>query len=115
MVLSSYEKEFTEQYSQYENQREIYLEAPSTALDTNVISLKDLVDFISHVADCYPTHTKDFPQDLILVLEAHHRDLEPDLREKIVGSLVLLRRKNIIDSPRSIFKIHFLGYLLMKN
>ncbi|KAL9634873.1 MAG: hypothetical protein Q9164_003821 [Protoblastenia rupestris] len=95
----SYEKEFEEQYSQYENQKEIFLQAPSTALDTSVVSLRDLIDFVSHVADCYPGQTRDFPRDLIEVLEAHHRELEADLREKIVGSLVLLRRKNIVDSP----------------
>ena len=32
------------------------------------------------------------------MLNAHHEELESDLREKIVGSLVLLRRKDIIDS-----------------
>ena len=32
------------------------------------------------------------------MLSVHHEKLEPDLREKIVGSLVLLRRKDIIDS-----------------
>ena len=32
------------------------------------------------------------------MLNAHHEELEPELREKIVGSLVLLRRKDIIDS-----------------
>ena len=32
------------------------------------------------------------------MLNAHHEELEPELREKIVGSLVLLRRKDIVDS-----------------
>ena len=32
------------------------------------------------------------------MLNAHHEELESELREKIVGSLVLLRRKDIIDS-----------------
>jgi protein SDA1 len=32
------------------------------------------------------------------ILNMHHEELEPELREKIVGSLVLLRRKDIIDS-----------------
>ena len=39
-----------------------------------------------------------FPQELIDILTLHHTVLEPELREKIVGSLVLLRKKNIIDS-----------------
>ena len=96
---SSYLKEFVEQYSQYENQREIFLQAPSTAVDSSIVSLRDLIDFISHVADCYPSRTAQFPGELIQVLQTHHHELESELREKIVSSLVLLRRKNIIDSP----------------
>jgi protein SDA1 len=57
-----------------------------------------LIDFVSHVADCYPTITKDFPRELIEILSLHHATLEPELREKIVGSLVLLRKKEVIDS-----------------
>jgi protein SDA1 len=57
-----------------------------------------LIDFVSHVADCYPTITKDFPHELIEILSLHHATLEPELREKIVGSLVLLRKKEVIDS-----------------
>lgn len=72
--------------------------APSSATDTGVISLRDLIDFISHVADCYPDITKEFPQQLIDMLLQHHLSLDPDLREKIVGSLVLLRKKELLDS-----------------
>lgn len=86
------------QYSQYESQREIFLRAPSSATDAGIVSLRDLIDFISHVADCYPDITKSFPDELSQVLTVHHKSLESELREKIVGSLVLLRRKDIIDS-----------------
>jgi protein SDA1 len=72
--------------------------APSSVTSTGVISLRDLIDFISHVADCYPEITRDFPQELTEILTQHHAVLEPELREKIVGSLVLLRKKEIIDS-----------------
>ena len=72
--------------------------APSSATDTGIISLRDLIDFVAHVADCYPEITKDFPGELIEILSKHHAVLDPDLREKIVTSLVLLRKKDIIDS-----------------
>ena len=88
------------QYRQYESQKEIFLQAPNAGADSSIQSLKDLVDFISHVADCYPSPTKTFPEDLILLLKTRYESLEAELREKIVGSLVLLRRKAIIDSPR---------------
>jgi protein SDA1 len=72
--------------------------APTSATDSGLVSLRDLIDFISHVADCYPDITKGFPEELIDILTLHHAVLEPELREKIVGSLVLLRKKDIIDS-----------------
>ena len=87
------------QYSQYEHQREILLQAPSSATDDGVVSIRDLIDFLAHVADCYPQDTAQFPQDLMHMLSTHHEELEPELREKVVGSLVLLRRKDVIDSP----------------
>ena len=64
------------------------------------MSLRDLIDFIAHVADCYPELTQEFPTELEQLLTDHHHELESELREKIVGSLVLLRRKDVIDSSR---------------
>ncbi|KAJ5970145.1 uncharacterized protein N7479_000063 [Penicillium vulpinum] len=94
----SYIEDFRAQHYQYESHREIFMAAPSSATDTGVISLRDLIDFISHVADCYPDICKDFPQQLIDMLMQHHLLLETELREKLVGSLVLLKKKDIIDS-----------------
>ncbi|KAK1077830.1 Severe Depolymerization of Actin, partial [Friedmanniomyces endolithicus] len=51
-----------------------------------------------HVADCYPAITTGFASDLTRLLELHHATLEAELRDKIVTSLVLLRRKEVIDS-----------------
>ncbi|KAL9063391.1 MAG: hypothetical protein Q9161_009489 [Pseudevernia consocians] len=95
---TSYKEDFLNQYSQYEHQREIFLQAPSSATDDGIVSIRDLIDFLAHVADCYPQATAQFPQDLMHILNTHHEELEPELREKVVGSLVLLRRKDIIDS-----------------
>ncbi|OQE41273.1 hypothetical protein PENCOP_c005G08135 [Penicillium coprophilum] len=94
----SYIEDFRAQHYQYESHREIFMAAPSSATDTGVISLRDLIDFISHVADCYPGICKDFPQQLIDMLMQHHLVLETELREKLVGSLVLLKKKELLDS-----------------
>ncbi|KAL2824133.1 SDA1 domain protein [Aspergillus cavernicola] len=94
----SYIEDFRAQHYQYESHREIFMTAPSSATDTGIISLRDLIDFIAHVADCYPDITKDFGQQLMDMLTQHHLLLEPELREKIVGSLVLLRKKDLLDS-----------------
>ncbi|EXJ66756.1 uncharacterized protein A1O5_09951 [Cladophialophora psammophila CBS 110553] len=94
----SYHTDFLHQHIQYENQRQIFMQAPTSATSSGIISFRDLIEFVAHVADCYKDETKDFPRQLIEILSAHHATLEPELREKIVGSLVLLRKKEIIDS-----------------
>ena len=94
----SYSEDFLNQYGQYQSQRDIFLASPSTATSTGIVSFRDLIDFVAHVADCFPEDTAEFPEDLKTILTLHHATLESELREKIVGSLVLLRRKEIIDS-----------------
>ncbi|KNG88589.1 SDA1 domain protein [Aspergillus nomiae NRRL 13137] len=94
----SYIEDFRAQHYQYESHREIFMAAPASATDTGIISLRELIDFVAHVADCYPDITKDFPQQLMDILTQHHLVLEPELREKIVGSLVLLKKKELLDS-----------------
>jgi len=74
------------------------MRAPASTTDGGIVSLRDLIDFVSHVADCYPAVTANFPADLIQILAVRHAELEAELREKIVSSLVLLRKKEIIDS-----------------
>lgn len=92
-----------EQYRQYESQRDLFLQAPASATDAGIVSFRDLIDFVAHLADCFPALTAAFPEQLIELLTKHHRELEPELREKIVGSLVLLKKKDVIDSPRCAF------------
>lgn len=94
----SYQDEFINQYSQYQSLHELFLQSPTTTDDSGIVRLRDLIDFVSHVADCYPTITKTFPGDLVRLLERHHDTLEAELRDKIVGSLVLLKKKELIDS-----------------
>ncbi|OCT51461.1 Protein sda1 [Cladophialophora carrionii] len=94
----SYHADFLHQYIQYENQRQIFLQAPTSATDGGLISFRELIDFVAHVANCYKDETKEFPCQLVEILSVHHARLESELREKIVGSLVLLRKKEIIDS-----------------
>lgn len=99
---SSYTNDFESQYRMYETDRDVLLQTPSSAKYTGNISFRELVDFIAHVADCYPSLTKKFPEDLIELLSHHHKYLEVELRSKIVGSLALLKRKGIIDSSKSV-------------
>ena len=96
----SYQYDFGIQFRQYEMQRELFMQAPTSATDDGLISFRDLIDFVAHLADCYPELTAKVPEQLIEILELHHAELESELREKIIGSLVLLRKKDILDSSR---------------
>ncbi|PVH96907.1 SDA1-domain-containing protein [Periconia macrospinosa] len=95
---SSYYDDHQQQYVQYETQRDLLLQNPSTGDDTGIVRLGDLIDFLAHTADCFPKSNTQFPNDLIQILSQHHDELQPDLRDKIVADLVLLRNKDIIDS-----------------
>lgn len=57
-----------------------------------------MIDLLAHIADCYPEEMACFPSDLQKILTQHHAVLHPELREKMVGSLLLLRRKDVVDS-----------------
>ena len=94
----SYREDFVSQYSQYASLLELFLQSPTTTDDTGIVRLRDIIDFVAHVADCYPDLTVEFPKDLFRLLELHHASLNSELRDKIVGSLVLLRKKGGITS-----------------
>ncbi|KAK0706318.1 SDA1-domain-containing protein [Lasiosphaeria miniovina] len=94
----SYAQEFYDQWLAYDAQRQIFISSPSTASTDDLKKFHDLVDLIAHVADLYPDLTGAYPDHLKELLNQHHAVLHPELREKVVGSLVLLRRKDVIDS-----------------
>ncbi|KAF1947535.1 SDA1-domain-containing protein [Clathrospora elynae] len=93
----SYRDDFSNQYQQYETLRDLFLQDPGQT-DSGVVALKDLIDFLSHTVDLYPEMTSTFHTELADMLLQHHDVLEYDLRDKIVGSLCLLKTKGVIDS-----------------
>lgn len=94
----SYQDEFDRQYTAYLATKEVFLDNPASATKDVSQDFHDKVDFIAHVADCFKAETKSFADDLKEVLTEHHAVLDSDVREKLVGSLVLLRRKELISS-----------------
>lgn len=100
---ASYKDDFRSQYSQYQAFLQLFLQAPTSADDKGLVSLRELIDFVTHCADLYPEDTKTFPDDLTTLLNLHHAVLESELRDKIVGSLVLLRKKEVIDSVAYVY------------
>jgi protein SDA1 len=48
----SYQDDFQRQYNQYETFRELFLANPTTSDDSGLVSLRELIDFVAHCADC---------------------------------------------------------------
>ncbi|KAH6656626.1 SDA1-domain-containing protein [Truncatella angustata] len=95
---AAYEAEFLEHLRQYETSLDRFNFAPLSSDSGALVSFREQIDFLSHVAELYPTQTAAFPDQLKDILVKHHAILESELREKVVSSLVLLRRKEVIDS-----------------
>lgn len=91
----SYYEEFLQQYSHYESMRDIFLLNPSTE-DSDEFS--EVINFMSFVCSSYPKETANFPSELATILTKNHSELDPELREKIVQCLVMLRNKDIITA-----------------
>ncbi|EMG48560.1 SDA1 Protein SDA1 [Candida maltosa Xu316] len=94
----SYHEEFLQQYSHYESLRDLYLINPTGVDSNSTTEFIDLIGFMSAVCNCYPKETANFPNELKDILLNNHRDLTPELREKIIQCLTMLRNKNIISA-----------------
>ena len=103
----SYYEEFLQQYSHYESLRDIFLLNPSTE-DSEEFG--EVISFMSFVCASYPKETAKFPDELATILTKNHAELDPELREKIVQCLVMLRNKEIISAEsliRTLFPLLF--------
>lgn len=98
----SYHEEFVQQYTHYESLRDIFLMNPTSDEGTD---FGDLIGFVSAVCSCYPKETANFPEELKNILLNNHRDLTPELREKIIQCLTMLRNKDIISSESLILTL----------
>ncbi|ORY87901.1 SDA1-domain-containing protein, partial [Protomyces lactucae-debilis] len=90
----SYKEEFLQQLNHYTTTLEIFKQSPAQPNH----KFGELITFIAQVSICFPAETAVFPDDLAYLLTKHHAVLDPDLREKIVQNLVLLRNKGVISS-----------------
>lgn len=90
----AYKEEFLQQWNHYNSIREIFQINP----DDQAQHFRELVTFISQVAQCYPQETADFPSQLSTLLLESHGSLTPDTRKTLLQNLVMLRNKNVISS-----------------
>lgn len=90
----SYREEFEQQYSHYESLRDIFMLSPSSDEGEE---FAELVGFVSAVCNLFPKDTTTFPEEIATILTKNFEELTPDLREKIIQCLVLLRNKGVIS------------------
>ncbi|KAH3688568.1 hypothetical protein WICPIJ_000449 [Wickerhamomyces pijperi] len=91
----SYREEFLQQYAHYESLRDLFMAQPGSQ---NGDEFEELIGFVSAVCSCYPKETANFPNELKSLIANNHRDLTPELREKIIQCLVMLRNRDIITA-----------------
>ncbi|AOA61581.1 Actin cytoskeleton organization [Komagataella phaffii CBS 7435] len=101
----SYEEEFLQQYSHYQSLRDIYLSDANSG-NEGADEFGELIGFVSSVCQCFPQETKQFPSDLNSLLINNYKELDVDLREKIIQCLVMLRNKDVI-SPEFLIQTIF--------
>ncbi|ODV75465.1 Sda1p [Cyberlindnera jadinii NRRL Y-1542] len=91
----SYREEFLQQYAHYESLRDLFVANAGTQ---DSAELAELIGFVTAVCSCFPKETASFPDELKTMISKNHRSLSPELREKIIQCLVMLRNKNVITA-----------------
>jgi len=98
----SYKYEFLQQYRHYESQLQIFMLKPSQTSD----SLASLITFLSQVSNCYSDDMKQFPGQLVDLLQKHSILLHSEIRMIACKGLILLRNKNMI-APVQVLELFF--------
>lgn len=96
----SYEEEFKLQQQHYNSLRDIFMQNPRSAAGHE--EFVELVGFITQMCSCYPKQTQSFPEELVTLLSEHHDGLHPDVAEKAVHSIGMLRNKGIMSNEQYI-------------
>lgn len=98
----AYYEEFLMQQRHFDSELEIFKMKPTKDSDR----FTELVNFVCHVSACYKEETAHVPGALMALLEEHSTNLHPDVRAKLIQSLILLRNKQILD-PLPLLKLSF--------
>nr|XP_022902455.1 protein SDA1 homolog [Onthophagus taurus] len=98
----SYKEEFLQQYQHFQNTVEVFEFSPQLPNKT----LEESSMFIAQVAQCYPEELRNFPQQLISLLEKHGTVLDSQVRMQICKALILLRNKFLLEAI-DVFTIFF--------
>ena len=99
-----YKEEFILQLRHFKSEIEIFKLKPMKDSDR----FTELVNFIAHVSPCYKDDpdTKEVPKHLLDLLDFQANILHPDVRARVLSSLILLRNRGMID-PEILLKLAF--------
>jgi len=89
----AYLEEFRMQKRHFYSEFDIFKLRPTKNSDRFI----DLIDFMSHVAPSYKQECANLPTELLDLLENHASTLHPDVRAKLISSLILLRNRGLLD------------------
>ena len=96
----SYVEEFSMQHRHFESELALFKLNPSKESHRFI----ELVTFMAHTCVCYRDDLKvcDIPNKLISLMESSSNALHPDVRAKLLTSLILLRNREMIDAETMI-------------
>ena len=98
----AYSDEFLLQHKHYLAELEIFKLNPSSTAET----FTALIGFLSHISSCYKQKLRDFPFQLVELLEEHADVLHSNVRQCIVQALFLMRNKGLLQ-PVPLLKVFF--------
>ena len=98
----AYREEFLMQYNRFKSELEIFKLRPTADSER----FTDLITFMSHVSHCFQKESADLPGSLLSLMEDNAATLHPDVRAKLLQSLIMLRNKDIIE-PLVLLKLSF--------
>lgn len=98
----SYKEEFVQQLKHFRSMVDVFRLQP----DEYSKGLNELVMFMAQVAKCYPNELKNYPQELVDLLEGNLTVLDPDMRMSFCKALILLRNKNLL-TPKDLLSLFF--------
>ena len=98
----SYREEFLRQKQHFDSQFEIFKLRPTKNNDRFI----SLIDFMAHVAPSYKVECSELSSKLLNLLENNASTLHPDVRAKLIQSLILLRNRGLLD-PLILIKFCF--------
>jgi|SRR5882762_1790137 len=121
----AYKEEFLLQWNHYSSTREIFRIHP----DEHAKHFKELINFIGQVsnrccsfsprhdswnsgkvAQCYPRETSNFPSDISSLLVESYGSLPTEVRQTLVQTYILLKKKNVISSMEFVGAFIFPAY-----